>query len=184
MSSNATTILFWRNITGSAAMSRWEETRPEASIAPLHAPIRPNSPRCNTSRELPSGRCVTTARSSGAAICSTSRKSWLKSPWASSPSTRGGGNCVTVFIYSVYSMKETKALPQPKAGMVSAQKCKRRSEEHTSELQSHSDLHSFPTRRSSDLWELRYSFHLLGILDERNKSITPAKGWHGKCSKV
>src|SRR6476646_7693180 len=30
-----------------------------------------------------------------------------------------------------------------------ASKC--RSEEHTSELQSHSDLHSFPTRRSSDL---------------------------------
>src|SRR5476649_2931051 len=30
-----------------------------------------------------------------------------------------------------------------------------RSEEHTSELQSHSDLHSFPTRRSSDLrWYL------------------------------
>src|SRR5882672_6631821 len=28
-----------------------------------------------------------------------------------------------------------------------------RSEEHTSELQSHSDLHSFPTRRSSDLPE-------------------------------
>src|SRR5882672_520895 len=28
---------------------------------------------------------------------------------------------------------------------------KERSEEHTSELQSHSDLHSFPTRRSSDL---------------------------------
>src|SRR5438034_995709 len=28
-----------------------------------------------------------------------------------------------------------------------------RSEEHTSELQSHSDLHSFPTRRSSDLDE-------------------------------
>src|SRR6202022_2184286 len=26
-----------------------------------------------------------------------------------------------------------------------------RSEEHTSELQSHSDLHSFPARRSSDL---------------------------------
>src|ERR1044072_480844 len=26
-----------------------------------------------------------------------------------------------------------------------------RSEEHTSELQSHRDLHSFPTRRSSDL---------------------------------
>src|SRR5437773_442955 len=28
---------------------------------------------------------------------------------------------------------------------------KLRSEEHTSELQSHHDLHSFPTRRSSDL---------------------------------
>src|SRR5215204_6268523 len=28
---------------------------------------------------------------------------------------------------------------------------KYRSEEHTSELQSHRDLHSFPTRRSSDL---------------------------------
>src|SRR5471032_1694709 len=27
-----------------------------------------------------------------------------------------------------------------------------RSEEHTSELQSHHDLHSFPTRRSSDLF--------------------------------
>src|SRR5438034_622678 len=30
-------------------------------------------------------------------------------------------------------------------------RCLSRSEEHTSELQSHSDLHSFPTRRSSDL---------------------------------
>src|SRR5882672_10083462 len=30
---------------------------------------------------------------------------------------------------------------------------KKRSEEHTSELQSHRDLHSFPTRRSSDLLE-------------------------------
>src|SRR5215211_5509425 len=28
---------------------------------------------------------------------------------------------------------------------------RRRSEEHTSELQSHRDLHSFPTRRSSEL---------------------------------
>src|SRR5476649_2046358 len=30
-----------------------------------------------------------------------------------------------------------------------------RSEEHTSELQSHRDLHSFPTRRSSDLVQSR-----------------------------
>src|SRR5476649_266871 len=32
----------------------------------------------------------------------------------------------------------------------------RRSEEHTSELQSHRDLHSFPTRRSSDLCNTRW----------------------------
>src|SRR5215204_6259462 len=31
------------------------------------------------------------------------------------------------------------------------QRLRPRSEEHTSELQSHRDLHSFPTRRSSDL---------------------------------
>src|SRR5476649_660528 len=31
-----------------------------------------------------------------------------------------------------------------------------RSEEHTSELQSHRDLHSFPTRRSSDLFLKRH----------------------------
>ncbi len=33
--------------------------------------------------------------------------------------------------------------------------------------------------------ELRYSFHLLGVLDERTKAIIPATGWHRpKCSKV
>src|SRR5215204_1456087 len=37
------------------------------------------------------------------------------------------------------------ATPRP------ARRSRHRSEEHTSELQSHSDLHSFPTRRSSDL---------------------------------
>src|SRR5499427_1117575 len=31
----------------------------------------------------------------------------------------------------------------------------------------------------NEKWELRYGFHLLGILDERNKSITLAQGWHG-----
>src|SRR5476649_2866870 len=36
-----------------------------------------------------------------------------------------------------------------------AEKSRDRSEEHTSELQSHRDLHSFPTRRSSDLWRFR-----------------------------
>src|SRR5476649_2157466 len=39
-----------------------------------------------------------------------------------------------------------------------------RSEEHTSELQSHRDLHSFPTRRSSDL-----GVHVLGRGLRRNQ---------------
>jgi transposase InsO family protein len=28
-------------------------------------------------------------------------------------------------------------------------------------------------------WEIRYSFHRLGMLDQRLKRILPAKGWHG-----
>ena len=28
-------------------------------------------------------------------------------------------------------------------------------------------------------WEVRFSFHLLGILDERTHKIVPAKSWHG-----
>src|SRR5882672_9360858 len=39
-----------------------------------------------------------------------------------------------------------------------------RSEEHTSELQSHSDLHSFPTRRSSD-------FLLLAVLEPVDEEL-------------
>src|SRR5438034_1172235 len=40
-----------------------------------------------------------------------------------------------------------------------------RSEEHTSELQSHSDLHSFPTRRSSDLAIFRSAeFGFFGVI--------------------
>src|SRR5215211_5953225 len=41
----------------------------------------------------------------------------------------------------------------------------RRSEEHTSELQSHSDLHSFPTRRSSDLLLRRQRDHPLARIE-------------------
>jgi transposase InsO family protein len=34
-------------------------------------------------------------------------------------------------------------------------------------------------------WEVRYSFHLLGVLDERTQTIAPAKAWNPtKCSKV
>src|SRR5215204_6131905 len=40
-----------------------------------------------------------------------------------------------------------------------------RSEEHTSELQSHRDLHSFPTRRSSDLLDLLREHGEVGIGD-------------------
>ena len=32
---------------------------------------------------------------------------------------------------------------------------------------------------AEDKWELRYSFHRLGILDERTKKITSVTGWHG-----
>src|SRR4030095_6934555 len=41
-----------------------------------------------------------------------------------------------------------------------------RSEEHTSGLQSHRDLHSFPTRRSSDLGEIDSM-----VLDTRTQSM-------------
>jgi transposase InsO family protein len=32
---------------------------------------------------------------------------------------------------------------------------------------------------AEDKWELRYSFHRLGILDERTKTISSVTGWHG-----
>src|SRR5438034_342909 len=47
---------------------------------------------------------------------------------------------------SVFKMAASSGLRIPISNLLL-----RRSEEHTSELQSHSDLHSFPTRRSSDL---------------------------------
>jgi len=40
-----------------------------------------------------------------------------------------------------------------------------------------------PKPIDEEKWELRYSFHLLGILDQRTNKITPAKGWHGKLSE-
>jgi len=35
------------------------------------------------------------------------------------------------------------------------------------------------TRIDEEQWEMHYSFHLLGVLDQRTKTITPAKHWHG-----
>ena len=32
------------------------------------------------------------------------------------------------------------------------------------------------------LWELRYSFHLLGLFNEQTRTITPAKTWHTDAS--
>lgn len=32
---------------------------------------------------------------------------------------------------------------------------------------------------NEEKWEVRYSFHVLGMLDERAKKIIPAKSWHG-----
>ena len=34
------------------------------------------------------------------------------------------------------------------------------------------------------LWEVRYSFHLLGVLDERTLKINPPRQWHGKGEQV
>src|SRR5882672_3860371 len=49
---------------------------------------------------------------------------------------------------------------------------KKRSEEHTSELQSHRDLHSFPTRRSSDLVRIRADHPLLDqLLDDDDDAL-------------
>jgi hypothetical protein len=34
-----------------------------------------------------------------------------------------------------------------------------------------------------DMWELQYSFQVLGVLHLRTKTITPAQGWHGATLK-
>ena len=32
---------------------------------------------------------------------------------------------------------------------------------------------------AEDKWEVRYSFHLLGVLEGKNRRLTPVKAWHG-----
>src|SRR5260221_711871 len=68
-----------------------------------------------------------------------------------------------------------------------------RSEEHTSELQSHRDLHSFPTRRSSDLENLRVVERGRGGRRSRGRgglyrvcllSAEPARGQSGSRRRV
>src|SRR4030095_3349914 len=59
--------------------------------------------------------------------------------------------------YAWFRDKESRPCQQPPWGTLSAVNLNR-SEEHTSELQSHRDLHSFPTRRSSDLFIRRGRF--------------------------
>src|SRR6202049_3237609 len=55
-----------------------------------------------------------------------------------------------------------------------------RSEEHTSELQSHRDLHSFPTRRSSDL-VAPWTTLLDALRDHLNLTGTKKGCDHGQC---
>ncbi len=40
------------------------------------------------------------------------------------------------------------------------------------------------TQIDEDRFEVRYSFHLLGILDQRTRTIASAQGWHGRGQKV
>src|SRR5882672_1388910 len=54
-----------------------------------------------------------------------------------------------------------------------------RSEEHTSELQSHRDLHSFPTRRSSDLHPRCSTGHCTG---QNAGSDPPASHRNRRCA--
>src|SRR5476649_485633 len=70
-------------------------------------------------------------RSEGSATLLAPNRSRLKKPFLSVSATKG-----------------------PVSNTPSTLPGARRSEEHTSELQSHRDLHSIPTRRSSDLHPL------------------------------
>ncbi len=48
---------------------------------------------------------------------------------------------------------------------------------YVSEVLAHEPLGLTPI--DEDTWEVRYSFHVLGVLDQRLKKILPATGWHG-----
>src|SRR5882672_8694138 len=86
-----------------------------------------------------SARLITSALPSRLVSCATGRRRFSTSRVRSLP-------CTTFMLRS--SPWAMSWLARPSALTVFG---KSRSEEHTSELQSHSDLHSFPTRRSSDL---------------------------------
>src|SRR5215204_525508 len=77
----------------------------------------------------------------------------------------GGGHAFRSL--SAAARTRPRRAPKPTASRTSRAP---RSEEHTSELQSHSDLHSFPTRRSSDLderwWRPCFSFFVCGSPNE------------------
>src|SRR4029453_13818782 len=66
-------------------------------------------------------------------------------------------NALELLVNGGYSLSHAMMMLIPEAwagNPLMDAKRKARSEEHTSALQSHRDLHSFPTRRSSDLLEL------------------------------
>src|SRR3712207_774113 len=76
------------------------------------------------------------------------------------------------FIVDVETKKMREILPRP-SEKISTAAVSRRSEEHTSELQSRRYLDFFPTRRSSDLCSAQVIFRLKLILTK--KSLTGKK---------
>src|SRR4030095_269663 len=70
------------------------------------------------------------------------------------------GGWILLMVLVIYGPVLIVALSEPGAAV----KVEGRSEEHTSALQSHRDLHSFPTRRSSDLSTCLGGWILLMVL--------------------
>src|SRR5476649_1331668 len=113
--------------------------------------------------------------------------------WTDRKSTRLNSSHTVIYTLSlhdalpIYWNVPTRASSKQKAGL---HICKRitaganfwgtfanvdRSEEHTSELQSHRDLHSFPTRRSSDLLECSYT----GVFQTKSRFAHMQKDYSG-----
>src|SRR5476649_883232 len=72
-------------------------------------------------------------------------------------------------LLSACGANEAAGVDVRRVGGIEIDRGDQRSEEHTSELQSHSDLHSFPTRRSSDLRSTRGGLPPLRLRRERGR---------------
>src|SRR5882672_9302911 len=102
-------------------------------VTMLGVPASPSSCGSRAAWRLPVTRTSTAARASSVAAASGAL-----------------GSGVTMASYRFENLA-APLVPHVSKLARSASVPARRSEEHTSELQSHRDLHSFPTRRSSDL---------------------------------